>query len=327
MEIKDLSGLGEPLSKLVESVRAALGVVIEPHQIRRIAKARADELQLLESTKLQSAIKTAEAYANLDVDTLALVPGISTDVLARARQRVTRLEIARQNNLDAVVAEAIKALPDQVNGEPVDTTWMKRFFDIAANVDDSKMHGLWGKILAGETSTPGRFSLRTLEVLRNVSKHEAELFVEACHLVMGLNEYVLLIPMPPSGLVMIEDAESMGNAKFSFSDRMILADAGLIFMDEVSRPIRSSTFSIYNNGHWLDFKVEPSPDEANTTSPPGRISPLSAKIPPDSLPIIRFTEAGRAIGGLVADAFNHAYFELLSTRYKKWGIHISLRLS
>lgn len=46
------------------------------------------------------------------------------------------------------------------------------------------MRQLWARVLAGEIEHPGSFSLRTVEVLRNMSQAEALAFKNASSLVL-----------------------------------------------------------------------------------------------------------------------------------------------
>ena len=41
---------------------------------------------------------------------------------------------------------------------------MMRFFDAVGNISEQELHLLWAKILAGELSRKGSFSLRTLDM-------------------------------------------------------------------------------------------------------------------------------------------------------------------
>ena len=41
------------------------------------------------------------------------------------------------------------------------------------------MREIWGRVLAGEVKRPKSYSLRTMEILRNLAKEEAALFVKA----------------------------------------------------------------------------------------------------------------------------------------------------
>ncbi len=47
------------------------------------------------------------------------------------------------------------------------------------------MRKLWVKVLSGETEQPGRTSLRTLDVLRNMTKKDAQLFRNICDFAIG----------------------------------------------------------------------------------------------------------------------------------------------
>lgn len=130
-------------------------------------------------------------------------------------------ESKRQVNLEAVVQaaeEQLHATPDaEVSAEPVDETWKTRFFSAAQDVSDDEMRRLWGAVLAGEVKQPKSFSLRCLDVLRNLSPGEAQRFQR-------------LLP-----IVTAEGVAVFGKAgrdvPLTFDERSSLADAGLIHAD------------------------------------------------------------------------------------------------
>jgi hypothetical protein len=71
--------------------------------------------------------------------------------------------------------------------EKVDEDWLFRWRDYAGDVSSNDMQGLWGRLLAGEVKAPGKYSLRCLEFLRNLSQSEAKLIERlSCLLVEGL---------------------------------------------------------------------------------------------------------------------------------------------
>lgn len=45
--VTDVLGLAKPVQKLVETVASGIGKVYEPTHIRRMAKAKADEIQII----------------------------------------------------------------------------------------------------------------------------------------------------------------------------------------------------------------------------------------------------------------------------------------
>ena len=51
--------------------------------------------------------------------------------------------------------------------------WLFRWRESASTVSTEELQNLWGRVLAGEIKSPGSFSLRTLEFLKNLSREEA----------------------------------------------------------------------------------------------------------------------------------------------------------
>ena len=75
-------------------------------------------------------------------------------------------------------AAAILETKEKVSKEKVDTDWATRFINIAQDISDEDMKRLWAQILSGEVEKPRSYSLRTLECLKNMSKYDADLFVD-----------------------------------------------------------------------------------------------------------------------------------------------------
>ena len=90
-------------------------------------------------------------------------------------------EKRKMDNVKSVVqlAQTQFANDEEVSKEQVNQDWVNRFFSIVEEVSDFEMQKLWSQILAGEVKRPKSYSLRTLEVLRNMTKEEADLFVKA----------------------------------------------------------------------------------------------------------------------------------------------------
>lgn len=68
--------------------------------------------------------------------------------------------------------------------------WISRFIDSAKYVTESEIKDLWAKVLAGEILQPNTVSLRTLDVLKNMSKKDAELFMKVMPFIIN-NSYIL----------------------------------------------------------------------------------------------------------------------------------------
>lgn len=57
----------------------------------------------------------------------------------------------------------------------IDEDWLFAWRENAGKVSTEDLQRLWGSVLAGEVKAPGKYSIRTLEFLKTLSKQEAEL--------------------------------------------------------------------------------------------------------------------------------------------------------
>ena len=94
--------------------------------------------------------------------------------------------LKRLANIASVVEHAAEELGDKKvpNHEP-DPDWTARFFDCVQDVSSVHMQNLWSRVLSGEVESPGRTSLRTLDILRNMTQRDAELFEAVSSYVIG----------------------------------------------------------------------------------------------------------------------------------------------
>jgi hypothetical protein len=152
-------GFGRAAEKLADTVRHVVDLFAGPDHIRAQAQAQAD-----------SAVILAAGRAD--------VQEIETRAVERLRKRETR----RQRNIEAITLKAVKALPspDQISDSPVSEDWTSRFFEECQDIGDEQMQQLWARLLAGEVARPGSFSPRTLSVVRDLTKGDADLFTKLC---------------------------------------------------------------------------------------------------------------------------------------------------
>lgn len=174
---------GKPLEKLIEVVSNAIGTLYEPKQIVRKAKAEAKAGSII-------AIEQAKTQAIIDGDLEKV------KYLERINNRIVNKEEKRQKNIEDVVSNAGKILESEenVSKEPLNSDWTTRFFDIVQDVSDNDMQLLWSQILAGEIKQPKSYSLRTLELLRNMTKDDAELFQKVAQLTLVCGDAFLYTP-------------------------------------------------------------------------------------------------------------------------------------
>ena len=221
-EISDLLGLSQPLTKLIETVSDGIDTLYKPVHLKRMAKAKAEEIKLISEAITENRMLPINyQHGNVGID--------STDVqnlLFRTEQRLLQDEMKKQQNMDAIVANAAEELQgkEKVSETPVDEDWSTRFRNIAKDVSSEEMQFIWGKVLASEVENPGSFSLRTLETIRNLSKAEAATFQKIIPFIIQMNrEYFFT-----------SDKEIMEKYGIAYVDIMVLDECGLVELSGVS---------------------------------------------------------------------------------------------
>jgi hypothetical protein len=242
MDIKDLAGLSEPIKRLIEVTAEGIGAISRPFLIKANAKAKAFEIQtvaqaITDNQKLLGTMRYEEG--NLTIDSASsqnLVPTPETNIEQQIIMRVAYQQAKKQSNIIQVVQYAADELKSEqeVSQEKPDSDWVTRFFDISEDISTEEMQILWGKILAGEIKRPGSFSLRTLELLKNMNQREAELFVRVGKIAIAAASKVF-IPNSDAGKYIEEEFG------LSFTDLLSLREIGLLVPNDLQFSLTAST--------------------------------------------------------------------------------------
>lgn len=277
---------GKPLTKLIEVVSAGIGTLYRPRAIRKEADAKAYEIKVIEKAK-------SEALAEGKL--------IEADNLDRINERLIAKELKRQNNIDDVVEVATIQLKDntQVSDDIVDEDWSTRFFNIVQDVSDDEMKDFWGRILAGEIEQPKSYSIRTLELLRNISKEEANLFVKVSQFVLKQGDYF------------IYEGKDGNLSKFgiSYDDIARLTEIGLL---------QAGTFV------QKQYKTNPKDREyAIIYSKLVILLKVKANLAMITIPIVRLSLAGTELYKLIDTTPSIEYIKELSEGLKKNRVTVS----
>lgn len=296
-EIKDITGLSAPATKLVEVVSAGMGTLYRPRAIRTEAAAKADELKIISQAQAEAEASAKSIALKATLERLEMITAKNPEIAARATQRLLAREIEGQENIDAIVNHAMLALPNHVSDEEVSPDWRRRFFIEAENVCAADMQFLWGKVLAGEVSRPGSFSIRTLDALRYLTQTEAELFRKACSISMqdgwiALPGHDLNSALKPFGI--------------TYGDLLTLRDLGLMVDGDHIR----KNFT----------PLQPIADPANykiVLVNNGKLIELSGAMAGyGSIPALILSKVGRELQQLIDPAPNAEYFIALGKHLK-----------
>jgi hypothetical protein len=165
-----LEGLTKPATVLIEKISDAIGALHRPRQIVREAHAEAE-------------VEKIKALAQIEI----------TEIQRRGMGRFIEQQGKQQENFENIVAQALPDLEGDAKPEEIDNDWMAHFFEAAKLVSDQEMQSLWARLLAGEANKAGSFTKRTLELVSNLDKYDAELFTDFCTFVWRRDRLIALI--------------------------------------------------------------------------------------------------------------------------------------
>lgn len=208
-----------PAMKLMDLVGGAIGTAYAPHHKRKMADATAYEIDTI-GKAMRSAADMPVMYTK---DGVVINSEDFQRLMQRASNRFILQETIKQHNIESVVDNAYEILEteNKCSAEPVEQGWINRFFNSVSDVSDEDLQELWGKVLAGEIKQPKSYSLRTLEILKNLSKAEAESFKRLALLIVKIGDEEFV----PSNV------ELLNKYGVSYSDILSLDECGLINSD------------------------------------------------------------------------------------------------
>lgn len=162
------------LQKLYNCLSKGVGVFMIPQDVKGVIDKEAKQISMIELNG-EIADNITELY-NDSRQPLAEVG----ELYKRTCSRVLYQEMRKQQNIENIVSKAEDILQNEseVSEEEVNQDWLMHFFNSVQDIGDEDMQKLWGKVLAGEIKNPNSFTLRSLDTLSKITKHEAILFEE-----------------------------------------------------------------------------------------------------------------------------------------------------
>ena len=105
----------------------------------------------------------------------------------QAKRRRKAEAVKEQANIEAAVLGALAALPGPVDDRPISEDWLYQFINHVKGIGDEEMRSVWSKLLAGEATSPGKYSLLTMERLKTMRPKDAILFQQLKSCVWTVN--------------------------------------------------------------------------------------------------------------------------------------------
>ena len=198
--VYNFGDISSAATRLVDKISSAVGIIYEPTNIVRLAKAEAEAALI-------------RAQGDLQV----------SDIQHRAVHRLMAEEEKRQANIESITAQALPQLEDSTDAGKMDDDWISNFFDKSRNISDKEMQQIWSKILAGEANSPGTFSKRTVNLLESFDKVDAEKFSTLCGTAWMIG------PITP--IIFDQENEIYQKLKLGFTELAHLESLGLLRFD------------------------------------------------------------------------------------------------
>ena len=326
MKLNDILGLGKvlPIDKLIDIVSNSVGKISKPYfdkkdvdtkayEIEKLAEARAKEMKIIatavkENFQLTGGIEYKEdklvisSPKELPIETHQTIL-INPPLEERTQERLNFQEAKKQLNIENVTAFAADELKNEppVTDEPLDEDWTSRFFKIAEEVSNEEMQALWGKILAGEIKQPKTYSLRTLELIRNLSKTEANTFMKVAN---------FAIKSSNANFLFTTNNETLLSETFNiqYGDIALLTEIGLL-----------------QPGTFVNYQIVQSPSETQRVFTSGNIviiAKVKANTPTIQMPVNVFTNAGNELIKLIKPSPPFDYLTAVAKSIKNENVEI-----
>jgi hypothetical protein len=155
--LANIGNLTKPATVLIQKISNAIGGIAKPWQIVRTAKAQA---------------KAERIRAEMEIEII--------DLKRRAVHRFIEEEAMKQHNIEEITRQALPLLDEKSSPDEVEDDWITNFFDKCRLISDKDMQQIWSRILAGEANIPGTFSKRTINLVSDLDKNDAEMFTRLC---------------------------------------------------------------------------------------------------------------------------------------------------
>lgn len=256
--------LGKPATTLIERISDAIGGIARPWQIKRIATAEG-----------QAEVIRAEARLQI------------SDLERRSMERLFREEARKQENIEAITAQALPLLADNSRPADLEDDWITKFFDECRSVSNEEMQAIWARLLSTEANSPSSISKRTIDVLASLDRKDAELFSKITQFSITDDNQLIAI--------LDKDKPIYTDAGFDFSGLTQLADLGLVHCD------------------FLGGFISTQSQERVEISYHGRKVGLTLPGPPYNFPLgnVRLTSAGAQIASTLPRLLNAQFFDYL----------------
>jgi len=226
----------------------------------------------------------------------------------RSNKRERLASLRKQENIETIMEKTFSFCVNKSIDKRPDLDWFNRYITLAEDVSNKTMQDLWAKILAGELSRPGSYSLKALKVFRDMSIVDAKLLAKACSLAVKdqskRNIRIISGAYQQPGLLNFFSKDRQQHVNLShfglnYADILSLADNHLIYQQESESNVmaKDEKLNFYFNGTPLK---------------------LSCKKTNISVQFYKFTPIGSELASLISDKPNDDFFSALKEQLRHY---------
>lgn len=172
-------------------------------------------------------------------DTISEKIDVPMEYISKASSKYASKIIKEQLNLDEVTLNAARELSssniEEENSKTpeneIDDDWLNEFESHARVKSSEDMKLIFGKILSGEISKPGTFSIRTLRLVSQLDNQAAKLFQLLCSQSVSINFETLIFDARVVSFSGSASSNSISQFGLSFDNLNVLQEYGLIISD------------------------------------------------------------------------------------------------
>ncbi len=281
---------GKRKEKFLDTIKHFCGLDVDSKRSKHNTDAKAYDIVTIAKAEVEAALIKADADMALAI---------------RAKTRDLQIEMGYQKNFEQIASKTPKYLGEKkeedITDEPVSMEWRYRFFEKAKTISKDDLQEIWAQILAEEITVPNTVSLRSLDILSNLSVHEAMLFQKLCNLIIS---NIGVVPFTH-----LNEYEGFG---LHYGNILNLAEAGLINEGKVNirlnyMPVQSGWLA---NGNALQLGKATYKIVTNEPNPPKE---------PIYMNGFKLTSSGAEISNAMKITYNEEYFALFRKNFEDQG--------
>ena len=229
----DLTPIAQSLAAIMDSGHKGVAKLAGLFVNRAFANAiRSQALQDAQNHSDGEAIRRGEKRFEDGVLMDVLPDATPTGVVGLLGDAINVEEVSNFVKALGRTAELLENIPQQmISDEPIQKTFFNRWRKEAEQIDDDMLRHLWSQVLAHEVVSPGAISFRTMDVVRNLSLEEAQIFQrmikgEVMGAIPSFNRgypqfvnYKEALVMQDAGLLMAQQSEITFNRQYPIDEK------------------------------------------------------------------------------------------------------------